>query len=115
MNTAIALLSSDDGADPGHLAVTLVGDEPRSQSALRLRVEDGREVALDRRMLVGSAPDADLRLEDPRVSRRHCVIYREAGRTLVSDCSSRNGTYIGGVRVAGGELRHGFALTLGRT
>ena len=54
-----------------------------------------------RRILVGRSPTADLRLEDPSVSRLHARIeIREEG-VYVEDLGSRNGTMVDGIRVDG--------------
>src|SRR5579883_1177564 len=96
--------------------VTLaLGDDEEPHQPLRLRLEDGRELAIDRRMIVGSAPGSDVLLDDPRVSGAHCVLWRDGERTMVSDCGSRNGTFLRGVRIEAGELRAGMPLTVGGT
>jgi DNA-binding NtrC family response regulator len=96
--------------------VTLALEEGEAvRGPLRLRLDDGREVALDRRMVIGSAPGSDLLVDDPRVSGWHCVVWRDGQRTMVSDFGSRNGTFLRGVRVQSGELRAGMPLTVGST
>ncbi|MSP59022.1 MAG: FHA domain-containing protein [Myxococcales bacterium] len=89
------------------------GGEGRQRWVLRL--EDGREAVIDRRLTLGCAPDNGLVLDDPFVSGWHCVVRRMGSRVVVVDCGSRNGTFLGGVRVASGELRPGMRLTVGRT
>ena len=82
---------------------------------LRLRLPDGREIAIDRSLRVGSSADAEVRIADPYVSACHCVIAPdERGRTLIHDRST-NGTFLGGCRVRGGELRPGAQITVGQT
>ena len=49
-----------------------------------------------RRILVGRAPSADLRLDDPRVSRLHARIELRDDGVYVEDLGSRNGTSIDG-------------------
>ena len=49
-----------------------------------------------RRILVGRAPSADLRLEDPRVSRLHARIEMRNDGVYVEDLGSRNGTSVEG-------------------
>ncbi|MFT3766424.1 MAG: sigma 54-interacting transcriptional regulator [Minicystis sp.] len=48
---------------------------------------------------VGSHPSNDLVLDDPRVSRFHCRLSREAGGWRLTDAGSLNGTRLGGLRV----------------
>ncbi len=49
-----------------------------------------------RRILVGRAPSADLRLSDPRVSRLHARIEVRDDGVYVEDLGSRNGTLVNG-------------------
>jgi pSer/pThr/pTyr-binding forkhead associated (FHA) protein len=53
-----------------------------------------------RRILVGRAPSADLRLDDPRVSRLHARIEMRDDGVFVEDLGSRNGTTVDGETVA---------------
>lgn len=68
------------------------------------------------RITVGRSADADVPLDDPDVSRLHCVVTVGAdGRVSVADLGSTNGTSLDGVRVterpvrvpSGGLLRIG--------
>lgn len=50
----------------------------------------------ERRWVLGSAEDCDLRVTDDYVSAHHAVIFRhnEEGWTAVADLGSTNGTYV---------------------
>jgi pSer/pThr/pTyr-binding forkhead associated (FHA) protein len=54
-----------------------------------------------RRVLVGRAPNADLRLDDPQVSRLHARIEMRDDGVYVEDLGSRNGTRVDGAKVQG--------------
>ena len=54
-----------------------------------------------RRVLVGRAPSADLRLDDPLVSRLHARIEMRDDGVYVEDLGSRNGTQVDGAKVTG--------------
>jgi len=54
-----------------------------------------------RRILVGRAPSADLRLADPRISRLHARIEMRDDGVYVEDLDSRNGTMVDGEAVTG--------------
>jgi pSer/pThr/pTyr-binding forkhead associated (FHA) protein len=54
-----------------------------------------------RRVLVGRAASADLRLDDPRVSRLHARIEMRDDGVYVEDLVSRNGTRVDGENVVG--------------
>jgi len=62
---------------------------------------------------VGKAPDNDLILDDPTVSRNHLVIQRQGDRFLVQDLDSTNGTFIDGAQVREAYLRAGAVLEVG--
>jgi hypothetical protein len=63
---------------------------------------------------LGRAPDQDLRLDHPTVSRRHALLRRApTGWELVDLCST-NGTRINGYRVVGAQrLRPGDIVSFG--
>jgi len=63
--------------------------------------------------IVGREGTCDLSLESSRVSRRHmsCTVKEDA--VEVRDLGSRNGVYVGGVRVESATLQHGDKVTLG--
>jgi DNA-binding winged helix-turn-helix (wHTH) protein len=64
--------------------------------------------------VVGRGLDVAVRLESPKVSRRHArIVIQEAGAT-VEDLGSRNGTWVGGKRVvASSPLRPGDRIRIG--
>jgi len=55
-------------------------------------------------MEIGRDPQCDIPLQYPMVSWRHARITRVAEGVLVEDLGSRNGTYVGGIRVTGKVL-----------
>jgi adenylate cyclase len=69
----------------------------------------------DNRVVIGRSDDADLRLGEAEVSRYHAVVFREGGRTWVSDAGSVNGTSVNGATVATKPMAIGAGdeLTLG--
>jgi pSer/pThr/pTyr-binding forkhead associated (FHA) protein len=82
-----------------------------------LAIEDGDEVllvALDRDVLhLGRAPSADIVLDDATVSRRHAVIARQEGQTVLLDDRSRHGVLVNGERVGRAVLHNGDTIHLG--
>jgi DNA-binding NtrC family response regulator len=90
-------------------------------SAIELEVVAGRElgkrVVRDRLpIVIGSSQDADLRLTDGYVSRRHCKLLEgDDGSIVLCDMDSRNGTFANGVRVFQVALQSGAEVQVGKT
>ncbi len=98
-------------------------DEAREQLPepgrhLACREDDGEIVtfAIERGWTrIGRSAAADLRLDDPSVSRRHALIVSEPGKPLrVLDDRSLNGVFLNGETVEWAPLRDGDELAIGR-
>jgi len=64
---------------------------------------------------IGRSLNADLRLDDPSVSRRHALIVAEPGKPLrVLDDRSLNGVFLNGETVEWGALKDGDEVAIGR-
>ncbi|MCY1145084.1 Hsp70 family protein [Actinoplanes sp. Pm04-4] len=123
-----ALLPRDFAAAPVSPPVAPVSP-PRSPApqplvapaaSVRYMAGDGEPVSFglprQRRVLIGTAPNADLRLADSYASRRHAEISPSGGRFWVDDLGSTNGTTVNGRRLQGREpLRPGDVIGIGRT
>jgi pSer/pThr/pTyr-binding forkhead associated (FHA) protein len=66
-------------------------------------------------VLIGRTPEADIRLADTGVSRRHGMVRRDSEHWFYEDLGSTNGSAINGRRVGKSELRDGDRLELGNT
>ena len=64
-------------------------------------------------MSVGREASNPVRINDPSVSRRHCLIRGEAGRFHVVDLDSFNGTFVNSVPVKEQQLAHGDVVSVG--
>jgi hypothetical protein len=63
---------------------------------------------------IGRSPNADLRLDDPSVSRRHALIVADPEKPLrVLDDRSLNGVYLNGETVEFAPLNDGDELAIG--
>lgn len=81
-----------------------------------LRTPSGGELVVeDDPKTVGSAPDADLTLDDRAVSRLHCEVWQTDGRLRIRDLGSKNGTWLGKSRIHDCELVPGSHVEVGRT
>ncbi len=109
---ARTLSSAGARAGPGTQRVCrlLVAFGP--QAGLSVAVAPGQRVTLGR-----EGPEVELALRDGEVSRRHAAIERsaEGDSASVVDLSSRNGTFLDGVRCGRGPLVHGSVLRVGAT
>ena len=80
--------------------------------------EDGEEtriVPLAREWTrIGRSLAADLRFDDPTVSRRHALLVRQPDGVRVLDDHSLNGVFVNGERVEGKLLRDGDEIVVGR-
>lgn len=64
---------------------------------------------------IGRSLSADIRFDDPTVSRRHALVYREgSGGTRILDDRSLNGLFRNGERVELQELEDGDRIAVGR-
>jgi hypothetical protein len=63
---------------------------------------------------IGRSIAANIRLDDPTVSRRHALMCRQSGRVRVLDDRSLNGLFLNGVRVEWHDLEDGDELVVGR-
>src|ERR1043166_6703743 len=62
---------------------------------------------------VGRDPGNLLAIPDPSLSRRHCLIVPAEEGFRIRDLESRNGTYVNGVAVKEGALKHGDQISIG--
>jgi pSer/pThr/pTyr-binding forkhead associated (FHA) protein len=72
-------------------------------------------IALEREWTrVGRSLAADVRFDDPTVSRRHALIVRQPDGVRVLDDRSLNGVFVNGERVEWRELGDGDEIVVGR-
>lgn len=74
---------------------------------LRFQPDAGHRVTL------GRAPECDLIVADPSVSRRHALLEAEAGLLRVTDLESANGTRVNGRRITTAEVGVTDLVTFG--
>jgi transcriptional regulator with PAS, ATPase and Fis domain len=110
---------SRDDADPTATQAAGLETTLRVHAAL-LEVTAGPDAGAHARVdrptfVVGSGPGADLRLADGAVSREHVRLALEPSGVRVRDEGSKNGTWLGGVRIADALLTSDAALEVGKT
>jgi S-DNA-T family DNA segregation ATPase FtsK/SpoIIIE len=76
----------------------------------------GRQLPVSGTVVIGRAPDADLVLADPQVSRHHARVTADEGTAVVEDLGSANGTFINHAELHGpARLDPGDDLRVGVT
>jgi predicted nucleic acid-binding Zn-ribbon protein len=63
---------------------------------------------------IGRSLSAHIRFDDPTVSRRHALVYRDTDGARILDDRSLNGVFRNGQRVELAELEDGDAIDVGR-
>jgi DNA-directed RNA polymerase subunit RPC12/RpoP len=80
--------------------------------------EEGGElstIALTREWTrIGRSLAADVRFDDPTVSRRHALVVRQPDGVRLLDDRSLNGVFVNGARIDGKALRDGDEIIVGR-
>src|SRR5439155_23566534 len=66
-------------------------------------------------LLIGRHPECDVRIDLPKVSRRHCCVALAYDRVVIRDLGSRNGLRVNGSIVEEAQLQHGDEIAIGPT
>jgi DNA-binding NtrC family response regulator len=75
--------------------------------------QTGQAFPIGQSLRIGKAPDNDVVLDHPTVSRNHLTVRRQGDTFLVQDQGSTNGTFIDGAQIKEGFLRAGALLEVG--
>ncbi len=113
-----------DGRPPGTATATAALYTDAATGALHTRryrvvivkgADAGKEVSFDAGTLIlGTNPDADLRLTDATVSRYHLELQLRSDGIKITDLDSTNGTFHGGTRLGSVTLTGAARLRLGK-
>ncbi|MFE1905828.1 FHA domain-containing protein, partial [Streptomyces gardneri] len=101
---------------PGPVAMPGTGSGAGAGSQVRRWIEiNGTRHQISRPTLVlGRSTDADVRIDDPGVSRRHCEI-RTGTPSTIQDLGSTNGIVVDGQHTTRATLRDGSRIVVGST
>jgi predicted nucleic acid-binding Zn-ribbon protein len=94
--------AKEDLTEPGEYVLYEDGEETKTVALTREWTRIGRSLA------------ADVRFDDPTVSRRHALMVRQANGVRVLDDRSLNGVFVNGERVEWRALRDGDEILVGR-
>ncbi|MBA3820903.1 MAG: diguanylate cyclase [Deltaproteobacteria bacterium] len=75
----------------------------------------GEMIPLKVSTVIGRGVEADVRLIEDKMSRKHCRLVAEGGVTFLEDLGSSNGTFVNGVRVTRQKLNDGDKIQIGQT
>ena len=110
---------ADQGANGYSPPATVPPPAYQQQQRLRhLLTVDGSQQWLELQVgsnVIGRGQDADLRLPDTGVSRRHVDIRFDGTGAVLHDLGSTNGTTVNGHRAQSWQLQHGDVVRLGHT
>ena len=87
------------------MAFIILGDEQQEWERRPLR----------QAMTIGRSFDCDLPVRDTLLSRKHCRLEPHGNQWVLIDLKSRNGTMIGGERIARQVLEDGDVIRIGQT
>jgi pSer/pThr/pTyr-binding forkhead associated (FHA) protein len=91
--------------------------EATEMAKLSLMFEDKlvKEVPVGSRPVgIGRSPDNDLPVDNLAVSNYHARVYFEAGRLVVEDLASLNGTFVNDLRIERATLHDGDSIHIGK-
>ena len=97
-------------------SVTDNDQRTRSRGAVAtLEVNGTRHELRPPGLVIGRGTEADLRINDPGISRRHLEIEVDAEGVAAVDLGSTNGIVVDGAKVARARLHDGSTIRIGRT
>jgi diguanylate cyclase (GGDEF)-like protein len=96
------------------LAVPTAVDKNRANLTLLSGADAGQVFPLTGEDTIGRDLDANIRIDDPSLSRAHARVVRQSsGKFMIEDLGSTNGTFIGPNRIQRGDLVPGDRIQLG--
>ncbi|MFF9480417.1 FhaA domain-containing protein [Streptomyces sp. NPDC014733] len=106
--------SSPPPGAPPRTAPPGAGPQPQAQTRRWIEINGTRHQISRNSLVLGRSTDADVRIDDPGVSRRHCEI-RVGTPPTVQDLGSTNGIVVDGQHTTRASLRDGSRIVVGST
>jgi hypothetical protein len=91
-----------------------VGTQSHGQTRRWIEINGTRHQISRPTLVLGRSTDADVRIDDPGVSRRHCEI-RVGSPSTIQDLGSTNGIVVDGQHTTRATLRDGSRIVVGST
>jgi hypothetical protein len=101
--------------DTGKVAPGRPGSRPTTTHALVVDGPGTRHELSTGRNVIGRGTEADIRLPDTGVSRKHVDVVLDGGVATVEDLGSTNGTLVNGRRVSRQPLADGDVIRIGHS
>lgn len=101
--------------EPQYDQPQLYDPPPRAQPVLVIDGTDRRHPLRSGSTVIGRGQDADLRLPDTGVSRRHAVVRFDGTTAVIEDLNSTNGTVVNGQRIRTWRLQSEDVIRVGHT
>ena len=104
--------------DTGKQGPTMIGRAGSRDTTTHVLVVDGpgtRHELSTGRNVIGRGTEADIRLPDTGVSRKHVDVVLEGGVATVEDLGSTNGTLVNGRRITRQPLSDGDVIRIGHS
>ncbi|MGW1883436.1 FhaA domain-containing protein [Streptomyces sp. NPDC001970] len=98
----------------GRPATTAPGAMPGAQVRRWIEINGTRHQISRPTLVLGRSTEADVRIDDPGVSRRHCEI-RTGTPSTIQDLGSTNGIVVDGQHTTRATLRDGSRIVVGST
>ena len=73
------------------------------KSELKFLVHGGRRVRMVDEMTIGRDKSNTIRVDDPLVSRIHCIVHRIRNSWYIEDAGSTNGTWVNDKKILPGK------------
>ncbi|MDQ8707673.1 DUF3662 and FHA domain-containing protein [Streptomyces sp. LHD-70] len=102
------------GRSPQARAQPPSGPLPGAQTRRWIEINGTRHQISRPTLVLGRSTDADVRIDDPGVSRRHCEI-RTGTPSTIQDLGSTNGIVVDGQHTTRATLRDGSRIVVGST
>lgn len=87
---------------------------PSTQTRRWIEVNGTRHQISRATLVLGRSTEADVRIDDPGVSRRHCEI-RAGSPSTIQDLGSTNGIVVDGQHTTRATLRDGSRIVVGNS